>query len=319
MLLADSMSFGGVLTGEVTGLPWALVNVLPFNQTVSGPPFGLGVSPAHGTLGRARDRLLWLAYGAVTTPVKRTYDRARLEVGLPVSRVPYGTDLMSPWLVLATGCPGLGETEDRLLAQIHYVGRLPPAGGLPSTAGESAEVAERPLVVVTQGTHDIDPDELLRPALAGLADLPVDVLATTGRRGRTELGMPVPPNARIVDLADFAELLPRTSVLVGNGGWGGTLAALGAGVPIVVAPSTAADKPQVAKRVARAGAGIDLRTRKPTARAVADAVRTVLAESGYRDRAAELGAELAAMGGPGRAADLVEQLAATRQPVLRSG
>lgn len=99
------MSFGGVLTGEVTGLPWALVNVLPFNQTVSGPPFGLGVSPAHGTLGRARDRLLWLAYGAVTTPVKRTYDRARLEVGLPVSRVPYGTDLMSPWLVLATGCP----------------------------------------------------------------------------------------------------------------------------------------------------------------------------------------------------------------------
>ena len=32
VLVADSMSFGGVLTGELLGLPWALLNVLPFNQ-----------------------------------------------------------------------------------------------------------------------------------------------------------------------------------------------------------------------------------------------------------------------------------------------
>lgn len=319
VLLADSMSFGGVLTGEVTGVPWALVNVLPFNQTVGGPPFGLGVPLASGVSGRVRDRLLWLAYRAATLPFKRAYDSARREVGLPSSRVPYGADLMSPWLVLATGCPSLGDAEERLLEQIHYVGRLPPVGGLlPAAVDEPLSPSDRPLVVVTQGTHDIEPDELLRPALTGLADLPVDVLATTGRRGRTEVGMPVPPNARIADIADFAALLPRASVFVGNGGWGGTLAALGAGVPLAVAPSTAADKPHVAKRVARSGAGIDLRTRKPTARAVADAVRTILAEPGYRDQAAEIGAELTGMGGPARAADLVEQLAATGRPVLRT-
>lgn len=324
VLLADSMSFGGVLTGQVTGLPWALVNVLPFNQTASGPPFGLGVSPAGGVLGRARDSLLWLAYRAATTPVKRGYDRARHEVGLPGSRVPYGADLMSPWLVLATGCPSLGDPEDRLLAQIHYVGRLPPAGGLSSAGGlspaaveEPASPSDRPLVIVTQGTHDIEPDELLQPALTGLAELPVEVLATTGRRGRTEVGMPIPSNARIVDLADFAALLPRTSVFVGNGGWGGTLAALSAGVPLVVAPATAADKPQIAQRIARSGVGINLRTRKPSARAVADAVRTILADPGYRERAAAIGTELTALGGPGRATDLVERLAATRQPVTR--
>ncbi len=318
VLLADSMSFGGVLTGEVTGLPWALVNVLPFNQSASGPPFGLSVPPARGALGRTRDRLLWLAYRAATTPVKRAYDRARREIGLPASRVAYGADLMSPWLVLATGCPSLGDSEDRLLAQIHYVGRLPPAAGLSPVAGEMpASSSDRPLVLVTQGTHDTEPDELLQPALAGLAELPIEVLATSGRRGRTEVAVPVPPNARIVDIADFAELLPRTSVFVGNGGWGGTLAALGAGVPMAIAPSTAADKPHVAKQVARSGAGIDLRTRRPSARAVADAVRAILDESGYRDRAAAIGTELTALGGSRRAADLVERLAATQRPVTR--
>lgn len=39
VLVADPMSFGGVLTAELRGLPWATLNVLPFNQSLdSGPP-----------------------------------------------------------------------------------------------------------------------------------------------------------------------------------------------------------------------------------------------------------------------------------------
>ena len=178
--------------------------------------------------------------------------------------------------------------------------------------------ATRPLVLVTQGTHDIDPDELIRPALSGLADADVDVLATLGRRGLTDPGVPVPANARVVDVVDFGSVLPETAVFVTNGGWGGVLAALAAGVPVIVAPGTAADKPEVARRVARSGAGIDLRRRRASGPAVADAVRTVLADPRYAERAAALGAELAAAGGPGRAADLVEELARTRRPVTRA-
>ena len=28
-----------MLVGELNGLPWALVNVLPFNQAATGPPW----------------------------------------------------------------------------------------------------------------------------------------------------------------------------------------------------------------------------------------------------------------------------------------
>lgn len=318
LLVADSMSFGGVLTGELTELPWALVNVLPFNQTIDGPPpLGLDIPPARGVWGRVRDRAMWAMYGAATMPFNRAYNKARQEAGLPPSTRPYGADLMSPWLVLATGCATLGDDEERLLEQIHYVGRLPLVG-LDLPAGTVGLRNDRPLVVVTQGTHDVDPSELLEPALTALSELDVDVVATTGRRGHTEIGIAVPANAQVVDLADFTSLLPRASVVISNGGWGGVLMALGSGVPVVVAPSTAADKPYIARRVARTGAGINLRTRTPSPGALAKAVQTILAEPSYARRAAEIADELVALGGRGRAADLVEELAATRRPVLRS-
>lgn len=318
VLAADSMSFGGVLMGELTGLPWALVNVLPFNQVSDGPPpLGLDIPPARGAAGRVRDRAIWTMYGVLTSSFNRAYNKARRQVGLPPSTRPYGSDLMSPWLVLATGCATLWDDEDRLLEQIHYVGRLPLVG-LELPAGTTELRHDRPLVVVTQGTHDVDPSELLQPALRALSELEVEVVATTGRRGHTDIGIPVPANAQVVDVADFASLLPQASVVISNGGWGGVLMALGSGVPLVVAPSTAADKPYIARRVASSGAGLDLRTRTPSPRAVGQAVRSILADPSYARRADEIAAELIALGGRGRAADLMEELAATRRPVLRT-
>ena len=76
----------------------------------------------------------------------------------------------------------------------------------------------------------------------GLADLDIDVLVTSGRRGVVDVGVPPPANTRVVDLVDFTTTLPRAAVFVTNGGWGGVLAGLGAGVPLVLAARGAADK-----------------------------------------------------------------------------
>jgi UDP:flavonoid glycosyltransferase YjiC (YdhE family) len=318
ILVADSMSFGGVLTGELRGLPWALLNVLPFNQTFESGAAGFQVKPARGALGRLRDQLLRLAYRAVSNPFKRAYNQARAEIGLPGDRRPYGSVLFSDWLVLATGCPSLDVPRPDLPEQVHFVGRLGPAGAIfPNRAGDGAPT--RPLVVVTQGTHDVDPADLIEPAIKALAKLDVEVIATSGRRGRTDIGVAPPANARVVDLIDFPSVLPKASVFVTNGGWGGVLASLAAGVPLVVAPGSAADKPEIAARVARSGAGINLRKRRPKPAAVADAVRDVLAHPTYRERARQIGSELDQLGGASAAADLLERLAETRAPLRRTG
>lgn len=133
----------------------------------------------------------------------------------------------------------------------------------------------------------MEPADLIQPALTGLADLEVEVIATSGRRGRTDVGVVPPANARVVDLIDFTSTLPKAAVFVTNGGWGGVLASLAAVVPLVIGARGAPDKPKIAARVARSGAGVNLHTGRPTPIAVSDAVREVLATGVLRARPAD--------------------------------
>jgi UDP:flavonoid glycosyltransferase YjiC (YdhE family) len=193
---------------------------------------------------------------------------------------------------------------------VHYVGHLGLAGvELPRPP---AVTGSRPLVLVSQGTIDTDATELLQPAVAGLAGADVNVLVTSGHVGRPDIGVRVPARVQVTDLVDFSAALPATSVFVTNGGWGGVLAALSAGVPLVVAPGRAADKPEIAARVAAAGVGVNLRRRRPRPQAIAAAVRTVLDDPAYAERSRALADEMAALGGVRGAAQLLESLAAER-------
>ena len=82
-------------------------------------------------------------------------------------------------------------------------------------------------------------------------------------------------------------MLPLVDVVVSNGGYGGVQQALAHGIPLVVAGRTE-DKVEVTARVGWSGAGIDLRTHRPSPDAVGDAVRTVLADRAYSARARRL-------------------------------
>ena len=120
--------------------------------------------------------------------------------------------------------------------------------------------SEQPWVHVTEGTsHFQDPFVLPRAAVRGTSRRPVrGDLSRTGASGPAEELAPVPLAANIhLARAGSAtiELLPRCAALVTTGGAGTTMAGLRAGVPLVVVPTTW-DKPDNARRVAEAGAGV---------------------------------------------------------------
>lgn len=164
-----------------------------------------------------------------------------------------------------------GRTD--LPASVTFAGILPTA---PPPSMLPAEVVEllqspRPLVVVTQGTiANNDFSRLIRPTLDALADQDVDVLAALGP-GRTLDH--VPANAVAVGWVPFGDILPRASVYVTNGGFGGTQLALASGVPVVTSGATE-DKSLVAARVAAARVGIDLGPDVPSPDAIRTAVTT---------------------------------------------
>jgi UDP:flavonoid glycosyltransferase YjiC (YdhE family) len=146
----------------------------------------------------------------------------------------------------------------------------------------------RPIVHVTQGTLDNhDLSQLIEPTLDAMTDADVQVIVSTGGAFTDRLTRPLPSNARVARYLDYEALFPRTSVMVTNGGFGGVMTALRFGVPVVVAPG-GEDKPEVAARVEHADAGVDLRTKTPTAQALRSAIDAALTSPSIRDGAAAL-------------------------------
>jgi UDP:flavonoid glycosyltransferase YjiC (YdhE family) len=252
--------------------------------------------------------------------LRGAYTRARREVGLAGRGPGLAQAPFSPSLLLATSVPDLELPRTDLPAHVHFVGRMdapPPASSsVPAWWGDVL-AGDRPVVHVTQGTLNAEPSDLLLPTLRALADEPVLVVATTGRRGCRELRGLVPDNARVTDLLPYAELLPRTTAMVTNGGWGGVTAALAHGIPLVVAGGDI-DKPEIAARVGWSGAGIDLRTGRPTPEQVRRAVRSILSEPDHTTAARRVARSFAEHDGPREVADLLERLVATGGPVLRT-
>ena len=145
-----------------------------------------------------------------------------------------------------------------------------------------------------------------------LAHDDVLVVATTGGPDPGPLRHGLPANARLERFIPHDLLLPHTDVMVTNGGYGGVQQALAHGVPLVVAGDSE-DKPEVAARVQWSGAGINLRTGRPSAAMVARAVRRVLSRASYRRRARALAAEIAASDPLGDITTVLAGLCARRE------
>ncbi|KZS79566.1 glycosyl transferase family 1 [Mycobacterium kansasii] len=142
--------------------------------------------------------------------------------------------------------------------------------------------ADRPIIYATLGSSG--GTNLLQVVLDALADLPVTVIAATADRSGLSN---VPANAFVADYLPGEAAAARSAVVVCNGGSLTTQQALLAGVPVVGIASNLAQHLNMAA-LARAGAGMLLRTERLSRRRVADAVQQALGDAGYRQAALRL-------------------------------
>jgi len=136
------------------------------------------------------------------------------------------------------------------------------------------------------------------------AELPARVLLTLGQPDAdVEALGAAPANLRVERWVAPADVLAQADAVVSHGGFGTTLGAIAAGLPLVVVPLFG-DQPDNARRVEAVGAGAVVwpdadappegvrSTIDPTA--LCEAVATVLEDPAYRRVAAGLAAEMAA-------------------------
>ncbi|WP_328603780.1 glycosyltransferase [Amycolatopsis sp. NBC_00345] len=150
----------------------------------------------------------------------------------------------------------------------------------------------RPTVLVTLGTIFSDP-QVLETTVAALAGLEVNVIATVGSSLKDPNADGPRPGARTdgvevgyVPFVPLGQLLDRADLVVGAGGAGTVLGALAHGLPLVLWPQ-GADQPINAARAAAAGVAITIER----ADEITSAVRRILEEDTFRDRAKAAAAE----------------------------
>jgi UDP:flavonoid glycosyltransferase YjiC (YdhE family) len=236
---------------------------------------------------------------------RRELNGARERVGLPPLEHVHGG--ISRWLALVATFPQLEYPRRAQEPWLRVTGPLlweQPFGEVELPPGDE------PLVLVAPSTSQ-DPDgRLLHASLEGLADEPVRVLATTNRRAAA-LSQTVPANARLVDWVSYAATMPRCDAVICHAGHGTVVRALACGVPVVACPH-AGDMAENAARVRWAGAGVSLPRRFQTPRGVRLALRRVMGDRAYAQRAAELRSWSERNDGAALAADELERALAAR-------
>ena len=319
VVLFESMFFGAaalISRDPATRPPIVYLGIVPLSlASVDTAPFGLGIKPMRGPIGRIRNALL---YFAATRIVFRSLQKQatgmvrELTGGAfthPVMDYPRLADAVVQFTV-----SGFEYPRRDLPGHVHFVGPVSRtrASDAPVPAWWDELESGRPVVHVTQGTiANQNWDELVAPAILGLAGEEVLVVVSTGGRDVASLPHPLPANVRAAKYLPYDRLLPLTDVFVTNGGYGGVHYALEHGVPLVVAGATE-DKAEVTARVDYTGAGINLRTNAPTAGKIRDAVREVLADARYGTASARIGKEIVASPGVAGLEKVIEELRAAR-------
>lgn len=183
-----------------------------------------------------------------------------------------------------------------------------PSAPLPAWA---ERLGRRRTVYVTLGTVPLfnQPDKF-RPLLEALSGEDLELVVTLGELGDPAGLGALPEHVHVERWLPLAPLLRRCDAVVCHGGTGTTLAALTAGLPLLLVPQ-GADQFENAASCARAGAGRVLAPDDVTPVAVRDAVLSLLGpDSGERMAARRVAAEIEAMPGPAAVAErLARELA----------
>jgi MGT family glycosyltransferase len=306
VVVVDTLIPSALSGAEAAGVPSVLLMHGPYMLPRAGvPPIGTGFLPAHGSLGRLRDR----AAGSLVMGVFRAgmpaLNQARAEYGLAPLHGPRDLAATAGRILVCTS-PSFDFAADAVPDNVRYVGpQLDDTGG-GAWDDPWASAGKRPLVLVGLSSTVMRQEDLLQRTIDALGQLPVHAVVTTGP-AVDPAAIRAPENVSVRPWARHADVLPGCSAVVTHGGHGTVIKALAAGVPLVIAP-LGRDQPGNAARVVHAGAGLRVR-KNASAAALQKAIGRVLEDHRYQAAAGRMAALFAAERNDSLVVDELEHVA----------
>lgn len=292
------------------------------------PVWGVGLPAGSSLVGRVRNQLAQRASQRLAAQLKHYASALRQQYGLSRLQVPLNAYLGTLPLYLVRSAPDFDYNRRDLPASVHYVGPLvwntepdeePHQGKLDfyhSNGSPPDWLADLhpdwPVVYANEGGMMASP-RLLQATIAAVAGRPIHALLVAGDQrplAQVHSG-PLPANVHLARWLPHDQLLPRCHVVVSVGGAGIILAALNAGVPVLVVPAES-DQLDNAQRVIRAGVGLSIPRRHCAPARMQAALDRLLYEPCFRQQAQRLAHAFRQYNGAERAVELIESVC--RQP-----
>jgi UDP:flavonoid glycosyltransferase YjiC (YdhE family) len=313
LVIAELLAPAPLLAAELSGTPSAqLISLVYPVQEPGLPLFQMGLLPPRTTLGARA----WRAIDPALRPLRsstrlirrvpRLVEETRGELGLPPLDQPNGHfttyGALATGLVMVATFPQL-EYPRRWPAHVYVTG--PMQFDLPCPDVELPDGNEPMVVIASSTVHS--GHKLIRVATEALREEPVRVVVNLSRRGQAWSGS-LPANTMVTDWLSYGQVMPKASLVISSGGHGTVARALSEGVPVLVCPAG----PETAEngaRVAWAGAGSMLPARLRAPGSVRWAVRRLLSDPRFAQRAREIAAWGREHDGAAQGADLVERYA----------
>ncbi|HTW61102.1 MAG TPA: glycosyltransferase [Terracidiphilus sp.] len=305
-LLVDEADFAGNVA-DYLGLPWISIALLPpLVHDDRFPPFWFGWAAGEDSLRRLRNRLAIRLLLRMASPIFRDVNQQRRAWGLEPHQSPL--DALSP-LAQITQLPEAFEfpVPGERPVGLHYTGPFIHAQQRPAVEFPWKRLDGRPLIYASLGTFQNGFQSIFRTIADACAGLDAQLLISLGggldpAQLGTLAGAPL-----VVNFAPQLEILRRAALVITHAGINTVLESLSQGVPLVAVP-LGNDQPGVASRLKARGAGVVVSRHRLTPARLRKMVTLVLQERRYREAARDLQRAISQMDGPGRAADLIEQI-----------
>lgn len=276
---------------------------VPAIKSIDLPPFVHPLPFDQTDTGRERNRQIWERRAKSTKPLTDLLDKKLLEAGATRTigePLLAGANYTCHEAILQCGVPGFEYDRCDWPSNFKFVGLVQgttegvtaPDPAFPwwnelkhNSSLDQKDPRRKKVVLVAQGTVEVNPRQLIIPTIQALADRDdILVVAVLGwKDAKLSDFVEVPANARIADYLSYDAALEHSDIWVHNAGFGAVNHGIAHGVPMIVA-GEGMDKTENARRVGWSGIGVDLGTAEPTKEQVGEGVEAIFRDPAFSRR-----------------------------------
>ena len=295
VLVCDAAFTGAKLVKDKLNVPAASVGIIPVMSTSKDlPPYGLGLTPDHSFIGRMKQSVLrFVAKNILFKESTAAYNKILEQYGLaPEKVIIFDIPALRSDIFLQSGTPGFEYKRSDMPEKLKFVG---PLYGYKTNQQKELTFPwkgklnkYKKTILISQGTFEPDHSKLIIPALEGLKNDNYLLIVATGYHHTEELRNKYQQdNIIIEDFIDFDLIMPQTDIYITNGGYGGTLLAIDHALPMIAAGINEG-KNEICARIGYFKLGINLKTEKPSAENIRNAVNEISSNPVYKENTEKL-------------------------------